>query len=76
MLAPCLPEVGQMQSVQCFTVVIINDEQSSQDYLASFFAKQHYTVVCADSSREGLRLVYQLQPALVILNFSLAEEDG
>jgi len=65
-----------MQSVQCFTIVIIDTEQSSQNYLASFFANQHYTVVCAHSSREGLRLVYQLQPALIILNPYLLDEDG
>lgn len=57
-------------------VLIIDDEEDSLYLLASFFESEGYEVQEASTSREGLKMLQQSEPDLVILDVRLPHLSG
>src|SRR5215471_5123011 len=58
------------------TILIIDDEESVRKSLADVMRDEGYEVVVAGSGKEGLDLVLEAQPALVLLDIAMPEMDG
>ncbi|HEX9113394.1 MAG TPA: sigma-54 dependent transcriptional regulator [Nitrospirota bacterium] len=58
------------------TILIVDDEESVRKSLADVMRDEGYEVVTAGSAREGLDLVNEVQPALVLLDIAMPEMDG
>src|SRR5512144_1526348 len=58
------------------TILIVDDEESVRKSLADVMRDEGYEVVTAGSAREGLDLVNEVQPALVLLDIAMPELDG
>lgn len=58
------------------TILIVDDEESVRKSLADVMRDEGYEVVTAGSAREGLDLVNEAQPALVLLDIAMPEMDG
>ncbi|OPY64581.1 MAG: Transcriptional regulatory protein ZraR [Syntrophorhabdaceae bacterium PtaU1.Bin034] len=57
-------------------ILVIDDEPSQLELLEIFLTGKGYLVKCADSAKEGLRLVEAFQPDAVILDIHLPDMDG
>ena len=61
---------------EAITVVCIEDEPEMIDLVKLILSRQGYNVLGAGSGREGLALVAEVQPALVLLDLMMPEMDG
>ena len=57
-------------------VLIIDDTKASRDELARAVEEVGHTAITADSGLEGLRLLKEAQPALVLLDVEMPDIDG
>lgn len=57
-------------------ILIIDGEQPTVDVISALVRQLDYEVYHALSGQEGLRIAYQLQPDLVILDAVLPDRDG
>jgi CheY-like chemotaxis protein len=57
-------------------VVYIEDEQEMIDLVRLILSRKGYNVVGANGGREGLDLVRQLRPHLVLLDLMMPDMDG
>ena len=57
-------------------ILIIDDEQPTVDVIADSLRQLGYKVYHASSGRKGLRIAYQQQPDLVMLDAVLPDRDG
>ena len=57
-------------------VLIIDDTKASRDELARAVEEVGHTAITADSGLEGLRLLKEAQPALVLLDVEMPNIDG
>ena len=58
------------------TVLIIDDDIAAQEVLRETFEKAGFSVACAASGEEGLRLAKQLRPAAITLDILMPHMDG
>ncbi len=58
------------------TILIVDDEESVRKSLAGILADEGYEVVTAESGREALDLLPEVQPALALLDIFMPEMDG
>ncbi len=58
------------------TVLVIDDDETAQDMMRHFLAKQGFDVVTASNGEEGLRLAEELVPAVITLDVMMPEVDG
>lgn len=58
------------------TILIIEDDLPIQRMFKQFLESFGYTIVCADDGREGLRLLNEQRPDLVITDIMMPEMDG
>jgi two-component system nitrogen regulation response regulator NtrX len=58
------------------TILIVDDEESVRKSLAGVMRDEGYEVVTAASGREGIDLVHEAQPSLVLLDIAMPEMDG
>ena len=58
------------------TVLIIDDDIAVQEVLRETFEKAGFSVACAASGEEGLRLAKQLRPAAITLDILMPHMDG
>lgn len=58
------------------TILIVDDEPSIQNLVATYLAAEGYTVHSAADGQQGLDFFRRYQPALVILDIMLPELDG
>jgi DNA-binding response OmpR family regulator len=58
------------------TVLVVEDDPDIQDLLRVLLKRAGYTVVIAESGREGLRHFHQTRPGLVILDVGLPDLGG
>jgi len=52
-------------------LLVVDDETETADYLKEYFQGRGLEVVTTTSGEEGLRLISQLKPALVLLDIRL-----
>ncbi|HAL17154.1 MAG TPA: response regulator [Anaerolineaceae bacterium] len=58
------------------TILLIEDNERNR-YLTTFLLEKHgYQVFIAEDGRSGIDLVYQINPALILLDIQLPEMDG
>jgi CheY-like chemotaxis protein len=57
-------------------VLVIDDEQSIRDLLDRLLRRKGYDVVLAESGRQGLALLRQEHPDVVVLDLKMPEMDG
>ncbi|QAT17617.1 hypothetical protein BU251_07745 [Candidatus Velamenicoccus archaeovorus] len=58
------------------SILIIDDEKDILDSLSGYLERNGYDVEAADNGAEGLRLVRDRRPDLVILDLMLPDIDG
>ncbi len=58
------------------TVLIIDDEESVRNSLAGVMRDEGYEVATASSGRQGIDLVQELQPTIVLLDIAMPDMDG
>lgn len=66
-------EVGQKDKV----ILVVDDEESVRQYLATFLTSEGYEAVSAHGGEEALQLIKQgLSPSVVILDIMMPQMDG
>ena len=58
------------------TILIIEDNEMNLELAATLLETKGFAVISARTAEEGLRLAYQLLPALILMDFSLPGMDG
>ena len=58
------------------TILIIDDDRKLNELLTDYLGQYQMTVLTAEHPREGLNLLRQQSPSLVILDLMLPEQDG
>ena len=58
------------------TILIVDDEESVRNSLAGVMRDEGYEVVTAASGKEGIELLPEAQPALVLLDIAMPGMDG
>ncbi len=57
-------------------ILIIDDDSEGVEYIATFLQLEGFTVQCTATGREGLALMRDLYPDLVLLDVRLPDVDG
>jgi two-component system nitrogen regulation response regulator NtrX len=57
-------------------ILIVDDEESVRNSLAGVMRDEGYDVVSAVSGKEGIDLLHETQPSLVLLDIAMPEMDG
>ena len=58
------------------TVLIVDDEENVLNTLAGVMRDEGYDVVTASSGRQGIELLHETQPSIVLLDIAMPEMDG
>ena len=58
------------------TVLVIDDEETTRDLIASYLKRQGLQVVTAASGEEGLRIASEVKPAAITLDTIMPHMDG
>jgi signal transduction histidine kinase/DNA-binding response OmpR family regulator len=58
------------------SVVVIDDDPEALELVAAMLEPRGYTVIRAASGEEGIRLVHELQPAVVLVDLLMPGVDG
>ena len=58
------------------TLLIIDDDEILIDLLSKYFAKHGWATISATTPDEGMRLIREKSPRLVVLDVMLPEKDG
>lgn len=57
-------------------LLIVDDEVGITDEVKSFFEEEGYQVFTADTAKEGIELVSQLKPDVLLLDMKLPDMSG
>ncbi len=57
-------------------ILIVDDEESVRNSLAGVMRDEGYEVVSAASGKEGIGLLHETQPSLVLLDIAMPDMDG
>jgi two-component system response regulator RegX3 len=58
------------------TILIIDDDPASRDWLAATLSVEGFDVVTADDGAEGIALVGSVSPSLILLDMQLVDSQG
>jgi two-component system response regulator RegX3 len=58
------------------TILIIDDDPASRDWLAATLSVEGFDVVTADDGAEGIALVGTVSPSLILLDMQLVDSQG
>ena len=58
------------------TILIVDDENGITEEVKSYFEEEGYRVLTADTGKEGMRLILEGQPDLLILDVKLPDISG
>jgi two-component system, OmpR family, response regulator RegX3 len=58
------------------TILIIDDDPASRDWLAATLSVEGFDVVTADDGAEGIALVSTVSPSLILLDMQLVDSQG
>ena len=59
-----------------FELLLIDDDKGLTELLGNFLSNQGYHVYAANDGKEGIRLFFEYNPALVILDVTMPQRDG
>ena len=71
-----LPVVEEKPTVKPALVLIIDDTEDNREVYVQFFRHQGWRVAAAEDGVEGLRLAFELLPAVIVLDMGLPKKDG
>ncbi|NIS82126.1 MAG: response regulator, partial [Anaerolineales bacterium] len=57
-------------------ILLIDDDESLVELLRTYLTKQGYNVAVAGDGKEGLRVLYDRHPDLVVLDVTMPRRDG
>ncbi len=57
-------------------MVVVDDDAATRDLLTRFLIKDGFAVKQAQDGKEGLRLVRELKPQVVLLDETMPKMDG
>jgi two-component system alkaline phosphatase synthesis response regulator PhoP len=63
-------------TIKGHTILLIDDEQDILDFLSYNLKKEGFKVMTATNGEEGVRLVQQLSPSLILLDVMMPKMDG
>lgn len=63
-------------SIKGHTILLIDDEQDILDFLSYNLKKEGFKVMTATNGEEGVRLVQQLSPSLILMDVMMPKMDG
>jgi len=58
------------------TILIIDDDAASRDWLAATLSVEGFDVVTADGGAEGIAMVQSVRPSLILLDMQLVDSQG
>ncbi|MSR77274.1 MAG: response regulator [Candidatus Omnitrophica bacterium] len=58
------------------TLLIVDDEIGITDEVKSFFEEEGYQVFTADTAKEGIQIVSQVRPDVLLLDMKLPDMSG
>ncbi len=58
------------------TILLAEDEQTVREVVRKYLERDHFRVIEATNGTEALRLIYDYQPNLIVLDIMLPEIDG
>src|SRR5689334_14997884 len=65
------------KSMQCKSVLIVEDDRSIRETLKLTLEFQSYTVFAASNGREGIEMLQKMpRPCLILLDLMMPEMDG
>ena len=70
------PGSEELPSLEGVRVVVIDDQPYTRDLLTAIFRRAHADIRAAESVREGLGLVHQSPPHVVVCDLAMPIEDG
>lgn len=66
-----------MQStLKSHTILLIDDEQDILEFLSYNLKKEGYKVITASNGEEGVKMVQQMSPSLILLDVMMPKMDG
>lgn len=63
-------------TIKGHTILLIDDEQDILDFLSYNLKKEGFKVMTATNGEEGVRLVQQLSPSLILMDVMMPKMDG
>lgn len=57
-------------------ILIIDDDPSLHNLLSQYLEQQNYQIIHADDGREGIRLLFEQRPNLIVLDVMMPNLDG
>ena len=76
MSTPILTTRTMSHSIKGHTILLIDDEQDILDFLSYNLKKEGFKVMTATNGEEGVRLVQQLSPSLILMDVMMPKMDG
>lgn len=58
------------------SLLIIDDDKGLTQLLSDYLSGQGYSVHAAENGRQGLRVIYETRPDIVLLDVTMPEKDG
>lgn len=57
-------------------ILVVEDDDFSQKLVSRLLQREGYEPVCADTASEAINLIRKVQPALILMDYMLPDEDG
>ena len=57
-------------------ILLVDDDRSLHELLGEYLQQREYVVLHANDGREGLKIVFEKRPDLVILDVMMPRKDG
>ena len=70
------PELAAVKPGEAHLVLVIDDDVAVHDLLRDLLEKEGFRVATASSGAEGIKLAYQLRPAIITLDVYMPDTDG
>lgn len=57
-------------------ILVVDDDEFSQKLVSRLLSREGYEPVCASTAAEALALVRKVQPAMILMDYMLPDDDG
>ena len=65
-----------MDTLKGHTILLVDDEQDILNFLSYNLKKEGYKVFTASNGEEGVRMVQQIHPSLILMDVMMPKMDG
>jgi len=65
-----------MESLKGHTILLVDDEQDILNFLSYNLKKEGYKVFTASNGEEGVKMVQQIHPSLILMDIMMPKMDG